>query len=438
MQRTGRHYFLVPFPLNYISRQANIKNLHAWQYSYRIVTEYLLMIFSGGFMSKLRLKIILLATLLVSVFAWVVLTQGPLAPIKITTEKIRTGSLAAEAFGVGVVEARHSYNISPVMTGRIKKLFVDQGDTVKAGQVVAELDPIDLDEKLASSRLMAERSANSIKVAEAQLVQARSQDKTISSTYKRYSELHAKGFVSQEMLDARLHEKTAAIAALDAAGASLAAARRDYDKAQSDAAGISKLREQTRLTSSVSGIVTARLVEQGAIIVPGQTVLQVIEPADLWIKTRIDQKQAGMIKAGQQTNIVLRSHPQTSISGTVERVDLISDAVTEERIVNISFAAPELNASLGEYAEVTIKLPGQEKARSIPTAAVKRVNQQDGVWVLQNSRAKFRPVKIGLATLDGRTQILDGLNDGDEVIVYSQQTIKEDLKLKVVPEIVRN
>lgn len=389
-------------------------------------------------MSKLRLKLILLAILAVSVFSWVVMTQGPLAPIKITTEKIQTGNLAPEAFGVGIIEARHSYNISPVMTGRISKILVDQGDHVKTGQVVAELDPIDLDEKLASSRLIAERSANSIKVAEAQLLQAQSQGQTVSPAYKRYSELHAKGFVSQEMLDAKLNEKTAALAALDAATASLAAAKRDYRKAQSDAAGIAKLREQTRLTSSVNGIVTARLAEQGAIIVPGQSILQVIEPADLWIKTRIDQKQAGMIVAGQKANIVLRSHPQTGISGTVERVDLISDAVTEERIVNISFAAPELHVSLGEYAEVTIKLPGQEKTRSIPTAAVKRINQQDGVWVLQNSRAKFRPVKVGIATLDGRTQILDGLGDDDEVIVYSQQAIKEDLKLKVVPEIVRN
>lgn len=389
-------------------------------------------------MSKLRLKLILLAILAVSAFSWVVMTQGPLAPIKITTEKIQTGNLAPEAFGIGIIEARHSYNISPVMTGRISKILVDQGDHVKTGQVVAELDPIDLDEKLASSRLIAERSANSIKVAEAQLLQAQSQGKTVSSAYKRYSELHAKGFVSQEMLDAKLNEKIAALAALDAAAASLAAAKRDYRKAQSDAAGIAKLREQTRLTSSVNGIVTARLVEQGTIIVPGQTAIQVIEPADLWIKTRIDQKQAGMIGVGQKANIVLRSHPQTGIPGTVERVDLISDAVTEERIVNISFAAPELHVSLGEYAEVTIKLPGQEKTRSIPSAAVKRINQQDGVWVLQNSRAKFRPVKVGIATLDGRTQILDGLADEDEVIVYSQQAIKEDLKLKVVPEIARN
>lgn len=389
-------------------------------------------------MSKLSLKIVLLGLLFISIFAWAVLTQGPLAPVKVTSEKIQSGNLAVDVFGVGLVEARHSYTISSVMTGRIKSLLVDQGDYVKAGQVVAELDPIDLDEKLASSRFLTERAANSIKVAEAQLAQAQSQGKTLSATYKRYSELHAKEFVSQELLDAKLNEKKAALAGLDAATASLAAAKHDYAKTQSDAVGMRKLRDQTRLTSPVNGIVTAKSLEQGAIVVPGQTVFQLISQNDLWIRTRIDQKQSGLLRVGQTADIVLRSHPQTHVPGTVARIDSISDAVTEERIVNVVFSAPALNASLGEYAEVTIKLPVQKNARSIPTAAVKRINQQEGVWVLQSGRAKFKPVKTGISTLSGRTQILGGLSDADQVIVYSQREITGDLKLKVVSEIVRN
>ena len=392
----------------------------------------------GGLMTKLRLKLILLATLLISIFGWVVLTQGPLAPIKVTTEKIQTGSLASEVFGVGITEARHTYNVSSTMTGRVGSMLVDQGDYVKAGQILARLEPIDLNERLASSRLMAERSANSIRMAEAQLAQAQSQEKTVSATYKRFIDLHAKGYVSQEMLDAKLNERNAAQAALDAATASLAAVTRDREKAQTDASGVAKLREQTLLVSPVSGIVTARMVEQGVTVVPGQTVLQVIDPADIWIKTRIDQKQAGMIRAGQQANIVLRSQPQTAVSGVVKRVDMISDPITEERIANVTFAAPASDISLGEYAEVTIKLPGLANTRSIATAAVKQINQQKGVWVLLNNRAKFKAIKTGIATLDGRTQVLDGLSDDDEVIVYSQKAMAEDLKVKIVPKIVKS
>lgn len=179
-----------------------------------------------------------------------------------------------------------------------------------------------------------------------------------------------------------------------------------------------------------------KLIEQGATVVPGQMVLQVIAPDDLWIKTRIEQKQSGLIRVGQKAGIVLRSRPQSSVPGTVERIDLISDVVTEERIVNI--AAAGMNASLGEQAEVTIKLPVLENARFLSTAAIKRINQQDGVWVLQDGRARFKPVHTGISTLDGRTQILDGVSDSDEVVVYSQQAIKADSKLKVVSEVARN
>lgn len=392
--------------------------------------------FTIKLMSKLGLKIILLAVLLIAIFVWAILTQGPLAPVKVTSEKIQKGTLDAEVFGVGLVEARRSYNISSVMTGRIKSLLVDQGDQVKAGQVLVELDPIDLDDKLAGSRLMAERSGYSVKVAEAQLKQAQSQDKTLSAVYKRYAELHAGGFVSQEMLDAKLNEKTSALAAMEAAAATMAAARRDHARTQLDATGMGSLRDQTRLTSPVDGIVTVKLLEQGVTVVPGQTVLQVIAPDDLWIKTRIEQKQSGLIRTGQKAGIVLRSRPQTSVPGTVERIDLISDAVTEERIVNV--AAAGMNASLGEQAEVTIKLPALQNARFLSTAAVKRINQQDGVWVLQDGRARFKPVRTGISTLDGRTQILDGVSDSDEVVVYSQQAIKADSKLKVVAEVARN
>ena len=393
---------------------------------------------ANGTMTKLRLKLFLLATLLVSIFAWVVLTQGPLAPVKVTTGKIQTGSLASEVFGVGITEARHSYNVSSTMTGRVGSMLVDQGDYVKAGQVLARLDPVDLNERLASSRLASERSASSIRMAEAQLAQAQSQERTVSAAYKRYVDLHAKGYVSQEMLDAKLNEKNAAQAALDSATASLAAVTRDREKAQSDASGVARLRQQTFLYSPVSGIVTARMVELGMTVIPGQTVLQVIGPGDIWIRTRIDQKQAGAVRAGQQASIVLRSQPQTVVPGAVKRVDMISDAITEERIVNVSFAAPETEVSLGEYAEVTIKLPGLTNARSIPTAAVKQVNQQKGVWVLHNGRAKFKSIKTGISTLDGRTQVLEGLSDDDEVIVYSQKAMTENLKVKVVPEIVKS
>lgn len=372
-----------------------------------------------------------------AIFAWVVMVQEPLAPVKVTVEKIQTGNLSNGVFGVGTLKARRSYNLAPTVTGRVKNVLVDQGDQVVAGQVLAEMDPVDLGEKLAGSQRVIEKAANSILASEAQLGEAQSRLNTLSATFARYRELRARGFVSQEMFDAKQHEKNAASAALSAATANLAAAREEHARAQADMRGIGKLHAQTKLFSPVNGVVVARLAEAGSTIASGQSVLQIIDPASLWVETRIAQKQAGQVRVGQEAEIVLRSQPQSPVMGKVERVDMVSDTVTEERIVNVSFAVNRPGASIGEYAEVTIRLPDLSNARTIPSAALKRADKQDGVWVLQNNVVRFRPAKIGVATMDGRTQILNGLGDDDTVIVYSQQPLRSGLDVKVVRELVR-
>lgn len=389
-------------------------------------------------MSKQKIGLAVLGLAVLSTFLWVVMTQGPLAPIKVTTNKVQFGKLSNEVFGVGVVEARRSYSLAPTMTSRVSKVLVDQGDMVKAGQLLAEMDPVDLDDKVISSQRAAERSSYGIQVAEAQLIEAKSRAKTASATYERYLELHSRGFVSQEMLASKLHEKNAAVAAEAASKASLESAHAEQGKVQADRSGTSKLRAQTRLISPVDGIVTSRLAEPGTTVVAGQTVIQVIDPSSLWIKTRIDQKQIGPIQLGLPALIHLRSQPNTTLPGIINRIDLIGDAITEERIVNVAFAKPQTGAALGELAEVTVKLPDMDNVLSIPSAAVKHSDLNDGVWVIQNGRVQFKSIKTGISTLNGRTQILSGLAEGDEVIVYTQQQLRANAKVKVVAEIIRS
>ena len=386
-------------------------------------------------MSRKNIGLLMLLVGVFMVFAWVVMTQGPLAPVKVTVDKVRTGDLANSVFGIGTLQARHSYNLAPTMTSRVKNVLVDQGDQVVVGQVLAEMDPVDLNEKLIGSQRMVEKTANSIQAATAQVSEAQSRLKMVSATASRYEELRAKGFVSQDMFDAKQHEMNAAASALAVAEANFAGAHEEYARAQADMRGIVKARAQTRLISPVNGVVIARFVESGSTVAGGQVVLQVIDPNILWVETRVAQQQAGQIRIGQTAEVILRSQPHAPVQGQVARLDIVSDAVTEERIVNVSIATT--NVSIGEFAEVTVKLPELNNTRSIPSAAVKRIEKQNGVWILFDGEVQFRPVKTGLATINGQTQILDGLSDNDTVIVYSQQNLRPGQKVKVVPVLVR-
>ena len=373
----------------------------------------------------------------VLLLGWLVMSQGPLAPTKVTVASVAQGTLVASTFGIGTVEARRSYALGPTLASRVAKVLVDQGDVVRAGQLLAELDPVDLEERVASGRLAAERAGSTIRAAEAQLAETQSRAQVAVSAARRSADLRAQGFVSQEATDTKGHEANAAKAAVDAAAAQLAVAQRDRDRALTDVAGVGKLRAQARLVSPVDGVVSARLVEPGTTLVAGQAVLQVIDPASLWIKARIDQGQAGAVRVGQPAEVVLRSDTKRVYAGKVERVDWVSDAVTEERIVNVGFAERPTGMSVGELVEVTIRTADFANVRSVPAAAVRRVDRQDGIWQVSAGRVVFRPVKLGITTLDGRTQVVDGLNIGDEVVVHSERTLQADGKVKIVPAIVR-
>ena len=369
---------------------------------------------------------------------WLVASQGPLAPAKVTVAKLEQGPLVASTFGIGTVEARRGYALGPAVASRVLRVLVDQGDAVRAGQLVAELDPVDLTDRVTSGELAVQRTASTIRAAQAQLAEAQSRAQVATSGARRYMELHAQGFFSQEAADAKAHEANAAKAGVDAAVAQVAAARRDHERAQADVAGIGKLRTQARLVSPVDGVVSARWAEPGTTVVAGQAVVQVIDPATLWVRARIDQAQSGGVRVGQAARIVLRSDPKRAYRGEVQRVDLVSDAVTEERIVNIGFATRPEAVSVGDLVETTIHIAELANALSVPAAAVKRVDRQDGVWRFNDGRVTFRPVKVGITTLDGRSQIVDGLVDGDEVVVHSEQALKPDVKVKVVNAIVRS
>ncbi len=386
---------------------------------------------------RLGRKPILIATGVAAalLLGWLATSQGPLAPTKVTLAKVDQGPLIASTFGIGTVEARRSYALGPTVASRVARVLVDQGDVVRTGQLLAELDPVDLADRVASGQLAAERAVSIIRAAEAQLAEAQSRAQLAVASARRSNELRAQGFVSQEATDAKGHEANAAKAAVDAAAAQLAAARRDHDRALSDAAGVGKLRAQARLTSPVDGVVSARLVEPGTTIVAGQAVLQIIDPATLWIKARIDQGQAGGVRVGQPAEIVLRSDPKRAYRGEVQRVDWVSDAVTEEKIVNVGFAARPDGVSVGELVEVTIRTAELANVRSVPAAALKRLDRQDGVWQYADGRVAFRQVKVGITTLEGRSQILDGLGAGDEVVVHSEQALKPDTKVRIVPAI---
>ena len=363
---------------------------------------------------------------------WVATTSGPLAPIKVTVTRVAKGDLASALFGIGTVEARRAYFIGPTTAGRVRSVLVDVGDVVKAGQLLAEMDPVDLDARVTSAVAAMARAGSAVTTAQAQVNDAKSRQALAASEARRYVDLGRKGFVSQSVVDGKLQQQQSADALLAAAESALASARQDVGRLDSDREGVKQQRMNIRLVAPADGVVTSRDAEPGSTVVAGQAVLRLIDPASLWVKTRLDQGRSAGLQVGLPAEITLRSKSRKSLVGKVVRVEPISDSVTEERIAQVAFDLMPQGVTTGEMAEVTLHLPVIHDALLVPNAALRYRGAKAGVWLRADGHLRFVPVKTGAEGLDGKVQIVEGVKAGDEVVVYSESDLKDGSRIKVV------
>ena len=385
-----------------------------------------------------RIGIGALAFGLIAALAFVALRTGPLAPVRVTVTSIQEGKLSPAIFGIGTVEARRNWMIGPTVAGRVLSVRVDVGDVVKTGQLLAEMDPVDLDQRLAALDAALARATSIQAAAQAQVADATARRELAAINAKRNQDLAAQNFISPGALESRLQEKASADAALQAAQATLSGSAQDITRQKADRAALQQQRGNVRLLAPADGVVTSRDAEAGSTVVAGQPVLRLIDPASLWVRMRVDQGRSAGLTPGLKASIILRSQPRTPLQGQVARVELLADAVTEERIAQIAFTAPPgFTASVGELAEIELQLPQAPATLLLPNAGIQRLQGQTGVWRLTDGKPAFTPVRLGASGLDGRVQILEGLKAGDEVVVYSQKALTEGARVQVVDALVK-
>ncbi len=343
-----------------------------------------------------------LALLALAGLAFVLLRAGPLAPTRVTISQVKEGTLTPALFGIGTVEARRAWMIGPTVAGRVLGVKVDAGERVQAGQLLAEMDPVDLDQRLASLEASIERAASAQASAAAQQLDAAARRDLALVNLRRNQDLADRNFISSGALESRLQESASADAALQAAQANLKGAGQDMTRLRADRAALQRQRASVRLLAPADATVSSRDAEAGSTVVAGQAVLRLIDPASMWVKLRVDQGRSAGLIAGLKAQIVLRSQPQMFYAGSVARIELLSDSVMEERIAQVSFDQLPVGVSVGEMAEVTLQLPATAKAILLPGASVRRQGAVSGIWRLESGKPVFVPVRLGAAG-SGRT-----------------------------------
>lgn len=390
---------------------------------------------------KKRLLLALAGVLLVGAMGWVATRTGPLAPTQVTVGQVDEGSVSPQRFGIGTVEAQRSWSIGPTATARLRSLAVDVGDRVQAGQVLAEMDLVDFDDRLRALDASVARAASQQQGASAVAIDATARLALARANHQRNLELARQQFISAGALESREQELRSAQAALATAEANVQASQQDTQRLQAERAGLQEQRERLRLRAPADAVVVAREGEAGATVVAGQPVFKLIDPASLWLRVRIDQGQSAGLDVGTPAQVVLRSQPQQAHAGRVARLEWLADSVTEERLIQVAFDAVPAGASVGEMAEVTLLLPATPAGQRVPSASVQSWQGHSGVWRLHGGQAQFVPVRVLARGADGQVLLqaadtAQPLAKGDLVVVHSQRALAPGARIRTVDSLV--
>jgi HlyD family secretion protein len=323
------------------------------------------------------------------------------------------GTIPAQVAGPGTVQARVPVTISARLTSTILEVTADVGDAVRAGQVLVTLDARDLSARRGAVLKQQESVARQFDAAEAAVAKARADLDLARSRQRRDADLHAQGFLSLASLDTSTAGARAAEAALDSAEAVRDGRRADQGAVAQEVQAAGAQLAYMKLSTPMAGVVVQRLAEPGTTVAPGTPILRLVDPASLWVATRVDEALVARVMPGQPASIRLRSG--SVHAGRVERIAMQSDAATRELDVHVAFAGPPPRVAIDQEADVRIEV-GQDQGLVLPASALAQDGTgRSGVLQVVAGRTRFVPVVTGAAG-DGRVLVREGLKAGDSVV----------------------
>ena len=357
-----------------------------------------------------------------------------LRPIEVQTATRQT-DVRQQVFGLGTVGARVVSNVGFKVAGVLVDLKADHGDHVRTGALLARLDARDVEAQLAVAKAGVSQAEANIAKAKADVESAQANLTSAQAVSARRAELARSGYASKEEAQNTEAAMRVARANVDVAGSEIGVARATLEAAQAQLSFNEATLDNYTLRAPYDALVVSRNLQLGSMPVPGQAVFNLVDPQTIWVVGYVDERLAGRLQLGQQADIVLRSRPGERLPGHVARIEIQSDAVNEERLVEVAFDSIPSDIHLAEQAEVFVTTGVLPHMVTVPPTAVTGPVEANGtVWTLEHGQLAQRRVSFGPELLDGRLPIVAGLPDGVQVVLAPQAGLRIGRSAKVAEE----
>jgi len=356
-------------------------------------------------------------------------------------QRVDKGDLAKSVVATGKVEPITKVEVKSKASGIVKKLLVDYGDRVKKGQLLAQLDKVEIEAQVEQSSAAAQAAQASLNSAEADYERAKVDAEgpdvpLLKRAYERSVGMAKEGVVSTSALEDAQRNYEMALNKQNVSKAQVTVLKAKIAQSQAqmaeDRANLKQLQEQlsyTDIVSPIDGMVLSRNVEMGdavsSILVLGSSATLVMTLGDtsqVYVKGKVDESDIGKVYLGQPARIKVESFKDKTFNGVVTKISpmgLEKDNVTTFEVrVSINNATGELKAEMTANAEIILE--EHKNVLQIPEGAIIYDKDKKASVEIPDTSAKDgkKKIAVNIGISNGaKTELLSGLKEGDQVVL---------------------
>lgn len=334
-----------------------------------------------------------------------------MAPVQISEERpvevdeVVPRHISYTLSAVGSLKTPEQVTISPKKAGIISKIFVGEGDQVRKGQVLVQLDEVD-------ARLQVERAEARVREAEASL-------ETNRNTLARYKRLLESKAIPQQTYDDLNLKVTLDEARLDLARADLNLARQNLLDHQ--------------ILSPIEGMVNLKMASIGehVNVAPKDEILKIVQMDPLELEFYIPENWAGRVRKGAQVQFTVKAFSGEKHSAVLRMISPTADPATRNVRMKAMASNPHYRLKPGFFAEIIIPTGENSKGLLISESALLSLEGVHYVFVVLNGIAHRREVETGIR-MEGQVEIIKGIRSGERVVTAGHEQLREGMKVNIV------
>lgn len=331
-------------------------------------------------------------------------TKAVSKDVPVVKTKVVTLDSVSEGYSYsGEVHGRFESQLAFQVSGKITRRNVELGSVVRAGSVLMQIDPMDIQQGVIA--------------AKAQLQAAQSQFKLAKDNLDRFKALYDQKYMSQAEFSRYQND-------YDSAEAMLRQAKAQFTQ------GSNQLK-YCNLYADGAGVVAGVSAESGQVVVAGQPVVVLVKGSEREVEINVPENRLDKLTNGQQFQVTFWALPNVAVRGKVREVSPMADPVTRTYKVRISLLNLPSALKLGMTATVAEAAIQDQNAVYIPLSAIYQTQDIPGVWIVRHGSVKLQPVKLGTFGDGDQVQVVEGIKAGDTIVTAGVHKLREGEKVRI-------